>query len=473
MPAQLAILLCSVGVALLFYLNRDNSVRVSRALWIPVIWLLLIGSRPISNWFGDTSPTLSSDLDGSPVDAAIYAVLIASGFMVLVVRGKRTRSYLAHITPVIVYFVYCLISVMWSPVPGPSLKRWIKDVGDVVMVLIIVTDTQPLDALRRLYSRVGLVLFPISLVLIRYTALGRAWNNDGLLSIVGVSTDKNMFGLILYAISLGVLWNFRWLLMNRGERNRNRRLVAQGVLLVFGLVELLMSHSSTSLVCFFIGSTFMLATHLPAIRYRPSRLHLLVLALLALGGGAVIFGLAGSVANALGRDTSFSGRTLIWAALLPAVSNPMIGTGFDSFWHSPNVLLFQSALNSQGWYHAELLNEAHNGFLEVYLNLGWIGVCLIVVILTTGYSRALKALGRNHDLGGLMLAYIIAGLIYNSTEAGFREMSVNWIFILLAVVGASGVNAGLFADGTAKLVSQPESSVASRPYKILPGQARS
>jgi O-antigen ligase len=404
-------------------------------------------------WF-DNNPTVipsaNSNLEGSPIDAAVLGTVVALGLCVIAARKNKTISYLAVITPVVAYFVYCLISVTWSPVPIPSLKRWIKDVGDVVMVLIILTDPQPMAALRRLYSRVGFILFPLSAVLIRYTSLGRAWDNDGMLSIVGVTTNKNMFGLILFVITLGVLWNCRLLLTNRSEPNRNRRLVAQGTLLLFGLVELRMAHSSTSLACFALGSGLMLAMHLRSIQRRPSRVYILSFAVFALGGLALFIGGTGDVATALGRDSTFSGRTLIWSALLPTVTHPMIGTGFDSYWNSPNVLQFQRTLNSMGWYHAEGLNEAHDGYLEVYLNLGWIGVCLIVVILSTGYSRACRAFRRNREIGSLILPYILTGTIYNITEAGFRTLGASWIFVLLSVITASGINAGLVPDETTK-----------------------
>ena len=101
-----------------------------------------------------------------------------------------------------------------------------------------------------------------------------------------------------------------------------------------------------------------------------------------------------------------------------------------------------------GWYHAEGLNEAHDGYLEVYLNLGWIGVCLIVVILLTGYSRACRAFRRNREIGTLILPYIITFMLYNITEAGFRTLGASWIFMLLSVITASGVNAGLVPDET-------------------------
>ena len=80
----------------------------------------------------------------------------------------------------LIYFLYCLISVAWSYYPDVSLKRWIKAVGDLAMVLVIATDKHPLVAIRRTVSRVGFVLLPTSLLFIRYfPAIGRGYDEDG------------------------------------------------------------------------------------------------------------------------------------------------------------------------------------------------------------------------------------------------------------------------------------------------------
>ena len=157
MNPNLAFLIFAVGVAGLFFLNRDNSVRTSPALWLPVIWLWIVGSRPISLWLGmggTSANVLDATLNGSPIDAAIFAALLFLGILVLLHRKKITSAYLALSGPITVYFIYCLLSVTWSPFHEPSFKRWIKAVGDLVMVLLILTDGQPIAALRRrLFTR--------------------------------------------------------------------------------------------------------------------------------------------------------------------------------------------------------------------------------------------------------------------------------------------------------------------------------
>src|ERR1700678_4855419 len=126
MGAPLALLVCGIGVAGLFYLNRDTSVRASAALWLPVIWLWMVGSRPVSAWLGvggGSAGALASTLDGSPMDAAVLGALMVAGIAVLFNRKRRTSALLAVSGPLVIYFLYCLTSVAWSPIHGPAFKR--------------------------------------------------------------------------------------------------------------------------------------------------------------------------------------------------------------------------------------------------------------------------------------------------------------------------------------------------------------
>jgi exopolysaccharide production protein ExoQ len=451
MGALLALLICSLGVAGLFFLDRDKSVRTSKALWLPVIWLWIAGSRSVSVWLGaggGSRGALASTLDGSPMDAAIFQALIIGGVIVLFQRRSRTTTLLKASGPVLIYFLYCMISTAWSPIPGPAFKRWIKDVGDLVMVLVIVTDPQPMAALRRLYSRVGFILLPVSIVLIRYTDLGRGFTPDGAPENTGVTTNKNSLGLIVFLVSLGALWNVRALLKDKKALNRTRRLVAQGTLLIFGIVLLQMAHSATSIACMLLGGGLMLATRLRVFRNRPGRVYALCLAIVLGGGLAMLFGGGSVVSSALGRGSGLSGRGDIWKASLAAADNPIFGTGFESFWNT-NIEKVAAAL--PGYWEIHNLVSAHNGYIEVYLDLGLVGVCLIALLLIGGYRLGSRAFQRNPEIGSLILAYIVTATFYSITEAGFRVLTPMWIFLLLAVISASGVAAGFFGGGGAKV----------------------
>jgi exopolysaccharide production protein ExoQ len=463
MNPTLASFICACGIAGLFYLNRDDSVHTSKALWLPVIWLWIVASRPVSTWLGMSPPGGNVQLEGSPFDAAVFGLLLAAAIGVLIQRGSRARALLSANWPILIYFFYCLLSVTWSSHPDVAFKRWIKALGDLAMVLIIVTDGQPVAALKRLLSRVGFLLLPTSVLLIKYyDNLGRGYSPDGDPMNTGVTTNKNSLGIILLVVSLGTVWQLLILLRERNQPNRRRHLLAQGTLLAFGISLLAMADCKTCISCFILGSGLIIATNLRVIRGRSARVHALCLAILLFGGATFLFGGQTGIVHALGRQSNLSGRTDIWAVVIPAVPNPIVGAGFESFWISNGARKVWSALAAAGWWNPEvLINEAHNGYIEVYLNLGWIGVCLIAVIFISGYRNAGKAVQSDPALGSLMLAYIIATAVYAITEAAFRMLDPIWIFLLLAVVSASSMASALF-DGKAPTSLAANSGTAGR-----------
>ncbi len=437
-----AFLICAVGTAGLFYLDRDRSARSSRALWLPVIWLWIVGSRPVSAWLGiwlgmnqgGIGQSLDAQLDGSPTDALVFMVLSAFAIAVVIRRRRLTAALLKSSLPVLIYFLYCLVSCFWSPFPEVAFKRWIKDVGDLAMVLVIATDPQPINALRRIFSRVGFILLPASILLIRYSALGQAYDPGGEQMYTGVTTNKNTLGLITFVISLGALWSFANLVRAKRGPNRIRHLVARGTLVVFGVAVLQQAHSQTSTACFILGAVLILVTNLSFFRRRPGRVHTLVWTILLSGGITMLSGGEGTVAGAFGKDPNLSDRTTIWAAVIPECPNAVVGAGFESFWNGYGKYV------KGGLSKYEIgLNSAHDGYIEVYLNLGWVGVGLIAMLLISGYRRAHAAFRRNAEVGSLMLAYVATVSLYNITEAGFRILTPTWIFFLLVVVGSRAI----------------------------------
>jgi exopolysaccharide production protein ExoQ len=441
-----AILVCACGIAGLFYLDRDKTVRTSRALWLPIIWIALAGSRSISAWLSARA-WYNVDPDSSPLDVVVFLVLLVAGLGVLLVRSKWARILIVKNWPILVYFFFCLVSITWAYHPDVSLKRWIKAIGDLVMVLVILTDRQPMAALSRLTSRLGFLLLPTSVLLIKYfPELGRAYTPDGIQMNTGVTTNKNMLGVILLVIALCTLWRTIAIWRAKDMPDRRRHLLVQGVLLAFCLELFWIAHSATCLACFVLGGGIVIATSLRTFRQKPIRIHALCSAIAIVGIAAFLFGAQEALIHALGRNADLSGRTEIWESVIPAAPNALIGAGFEGFWNSPSVEVFQHNLAAMGWWHPEDLNEAHDGYIEVYLNLGWIGVCLIAAILIAGYRSGIRAFRLNPKVGGLFLAYIVVSFVYSITEAGFRMLDPMWIFLLLAVIGSSGVAAGLFSN---------------------------
>lgn len=353
-------------------------------------------------------------------------------------RKSLAAGLLKASWPILLYFSFALVSLSWSDFPGWGFKRWVRALGDVVMVLIIVTDPQPVAALRRLYSRLGFVLLPLSLLFIKYyPELGTAYDPWGVRGNTGVTTDKNMLGILVFVIALGTLWEVLNLLRDREQPHRKRRLLAQCTLLAFGIDLLFTAHSATSGACFIFGAGLMLIVGLPLFRRRPQRVNALVLTVILGGIGAFLLGGVSDAAGAMGRDATLTGRTEIWKTLVPLAADPIGGAGFETFWLGHRVATFCAAMTMAGSIGCP--HESHNGYLEVYLQLGWIGVGLIALILVQGYRRAVGALRRDPALGALLIAYVVTAVTYNITEAGFRMGHLDWFFLILSVVASNRI----------------------------------
>jgi len=360
MPPLTATAVYALGILALFWLDRDRNVRTSMASWLPVIWICITGSRNVSAWLGIAPPdSVNQLLEGSPFDAFIFAVLIAAGSIFLIRRSRRTRALLETNWIILLYFSFCLLSVIWSDFPGVAFKRWTKAIGDLVMVLIVATDPKPAAALKCLLSRTGFILLPASVLLIKYfNDLGRGydpWTGEQISK--GVADNKNMLGVITFVLSLGAVWRILMLLRVRGQPNRARHLLAQGALLAFGMVLLVMAASATSDACFALGAGLMVATSLPFFGRRPGAVHALVLMIVLAGGLTMLLGGDAGVVHAMGRGTDFTGRTAIWKTVIPMAPNPIFGAGFESFWLGPRLDRLWSAFPA---FHP---NEAHNGYI--------------------------------------------------------------------------------------------------------------
>jgi O-antigen ligase len=429
MKPYLALLFLFVGVGYLFFLGRDSSVRTSRALWLCVFWFAINGSRPVTFWLTQSFQASVAVFyaDDSSIDQIIAGSLILIGIIVLA-RRADVNLLLKQGWPIALYFAFCLISTVWAEFPVHSFTRWFKSLGDLLMILIVATDAQPGAALRRLFSYVAFLLLPASVVMQRYfPQLARKYDLSGSLMNTGVTTNKNMLGVLCFVLGLGVSYQILRLIIDKDLPNRSRQLFAQLTLLYCVISLLRMADSATSSACFFLGSVFMVACSFPWTRRRPAFIHTFVLSILICGGLVLLLG-KGAFSEAMGRSSDFHGRTQVWEFLLTRVPNSMVGAGFESFWYG-------SSLKSV-WRVFPLANEAHNGYLEVYLNLGLFGIALIALILFLGYLKAVASVKQDPSLGSLLVAFVLTATIYSITEAGFRMLAPIWLALILSIVVA-------------------------------------
>jgi exopolysaccharide production protein ExoQ len=435
MTQILGTFICFAMIAGLFYLDRDAGVRPSKALWIPVIWLLINGSRGVSTWLhSEPAETLAQQYsEGSPLDAGIYGLLIVAGLLVLNGRARLVKRFLHENLPLLVFLGYCVLSVAWSEYPFIALKRWSKSVGDIVMVMLIVTDAYPQLAVKRVFARVAFILLPLSVLFIWFIpSVGTGYSvEDNTMMYFGVTTFKNLLGMICLVLGLASLWSLIGAFESSALPRRTQHMIAHASTLALAVLLILRADSMTSFSCLFIAGAVMVLVSQRWAVHRPSRALLVVCVAICLPLFVLFISSMGTLVHSLGRNSTLTGRTSIWNAVLAMHTNPLIGTGFESFWLGSRL---QAVWNMS----VKGIQEAHNGFIEIYLNLGWVGLLILAWLIVTGFRNAIIAFRSDPSEGRLRLGYLTAALIYSLTEAGFHMLNPIWFAFLLAIAGNSG-----------------------------------
>jgi O-antigen ligase len=415
-----------------FWLLRERGARGSWALWLPIAWMCIAGSRSVSSWFGVSgSGTLAQTYsEGTPLDAAIFLFLILCGLFVLNRRAARLQSFTKGNGALIAFYAFCGVSVMWSAEPAVAFKHWIKLFGDLEMALLVLTDPQPRMALRTVMARVGIILLMASIMLIvAFPELGRSIDSyDFRQYLNGVTTQKNELGMICIVLGLGAEWGFLEGMRLGSRQMRIRQCVGNGILFLAALGLIIAANSMTSFSCLLLSGALMLMVCRPRVAKRRGLPDAIFWGAVILAIFAVFFDTSGTLVKLLGRNPSLTGRTKIWSAVLSFETNPLIGTGFDSFWLGDRIDRVANYIGYKG------IAEAHNGYLEIYINMGWLGLLFLGVMLAAGYRRILRGLPGEPVYGSLRLAFYSASLMYSLSEAGFRKLNLIWIALLIALI---------------------------------------
>jgi exopolysaccharide production protein ExoQ len=431
MPPPLALLITIVFSGFMLWRDAHRAPAVSPALWLPVIWIFIISSRAVSSWLGILGLPVGGAVsleDGSPLDAVVFLLLIATGVLVLIRRQFSPTAFMTANIALTVFLVYCALAITWSDFPFVAFKRWIKTLGQPVMVLIILTEPDRAEALRRVMKRAALVLMPLSILFIKYyPELGRAFDSwTGLPENRGVALTKNTLGYMCLVFGLFFFWNL--LVARRFEDSRRRREEIGITLFCLWMTWWLVSasNSATALVCLIIGISTIAILGSPFVSRRYFGTYVIAALLLA-GVAEAGFGIYDLTIRALGRDPTLTTRTEMWPDLLSVPINPLLGAGFESFWLGERLDFIWSRWDFRP-------NQAHNGYLETYLNLGWVGVALLLIMLFATYRKIGRTLLTDFDFGRFKMGVLFAVIAYNYTEAAFRGLHPIWtMFFLISI----------------------------------------
>lgn len=337
---------------------------------------------------------------------------------VVLLHGRAVLDALLRAPVLPVLLLLALASTTWSAEPGVTLRRAVAFTAYALLAVVMGVRWSGRELVERL---LGLALVLLGLALLFQLALpGLAVMADG--AWRGAFAHKNVLGQVA---------SFSILILLVGWRHR---LLGRALLLpalALALLFLLLSRSATSLLVTLAagGAYLLLGRDGPAplakaaiLAFACAGLSLAALWLLLEPERAV---------ELLGRDLTLTGRLPLWDLVLARiVERPWLGYGYQALFAVPAFAEY--VLATLGWDAP----NAHSGYLEVALGLGWIGLALTLLLLAQAGLRGFSALARGETLlGRTALLLLGAHLLRNLVESDLlQQTSLSWLLLVAFLV---------------------------------------
>ena len=112
MPPTLALLLWFVLLLALVCFDPAREPGTSLALWVPVTWMFIIGSRLPSQWLGGPMESAAQTYEeGNPLDRMVFSVLIILSVGFLLSRSFKWGDFFARNLAIVTFVSFALVSV--------------------------------------------------------------------------------------------------------------------------------------------------------------------------------------------------------------------------------------------------------------------------------------------------------------------------------------------------------------------------
>lgn len=353
-------------------------------------------------WVMGTTLAFSSQAPLRYLAAAYFAAA-------LVLFARQTLPTAARAWPVWIIPLFCVISALWAPSASDAIRKG---------ALFALTSVVAIYAASRVSGRNILVIYMlVEAIAAGYSAMKPALDING--AWTGIFGQKNTLAInmfILYICSLAIV-------LDKGG-NRWVRLVALALAPV-GLGIIILAKSATTTILVLVGTAALLGHAFlwrPAARIRHMRLLLVLLvAVIGTASALLLFGFmnfdaANSVLNALGKDSTLTGRTWLWeTAERVMAEHPLTGVGADGFWRSDYGLA--NSIIRYFDYEEYVKFSFHNSYLENGVAFGYPGYWATVLIAVWAMWRASMNWLRNQTT--LNAAFLILGamvIVRSTTE---------------------------------------------------------
>lgn len=412
------------------------AVRGDAFPWIATLYFgyAFIGTHPLAD------VSVGDRVEGSPIDRLVVLSMFALSLgIVWSHRQEALRRLVAN--PLLVA-VSAIIgaSILWSDYPELTFRR-------ALFYLMLTTSGLAVALSARDPKRLHFALFAAFVAVIGFNLLATAASPGVAITDIGVRgiyTQKNVAGSIaMVAFIVGAFWT-------AAAPKRTLGLLSLAMIFAFLLITRSKTSLALALLAPLVGGGI-------AFGSSGRRAALIALAgfLVALGLGFALFAAVGfdttRALDATLGDASFTGRDELWAFAHAEIDKrPWGGHGYGAFWDVGQANDPIAKLEPGTWLgDAEigLINQAHDGYLDLALNVGKPAACLAGVAVL---FAMLRALFRAHQPGvdrqtraahGAFAALLFAFLIHNTTEATlFLRGAPLWSLMIVVMLAPSRAN---------------------------------
>jgi exopolysaccharide production protein ExoQ len=379
---------------------------------------------------GSTDLVTSGDRRFEIILSFLYLAVAMIGFVHL----KRTLLSALNVPALIGLLLLAILSSIWADLPGLVLRRTIGLAGATLFGLVLAAELDFEDQLTlfrrvfRIAATLTLAAWALGLVLGTNIVSGESTNIKGYQVQIeegawrGIFNHKNALGA---AMALAIL--IEWHAPARTTKSK----ISKALFLICYAGLLALSHSVTSIVS--VCLTLLLMFSLETFRHQ-YRLIVPILLVLTICTTAVTALNATSITGILGRSADLSGRVELWhwvGAMI--LKRPILGYGFSGFWKGASD--YSDVIETRiGWSP----EYAHNGYLEITLSLGVVGLLLFLWSAGTGLRRAIGLAKTAESVQDLWpLAFLIFFLLHNLGECTILwQNSLEWAICVATIVGA-------------------------------------
>lgn len=375
-----------------------------------------------------------TDTNGGGIDAPAVTYIGISIYLVclirILIRPLRPVG-LSAILAVMCCFL-ALLSALWAGDPAVCLRRAGAFTGSIFYAYLFVTLYSVEDRLR-IFRLFAYVFVAVNLVAVAIPGYGIHSSSD-LVYADHAGRWRGVFGhknALAQAAAIVFL-----ILLASGSGLRGKRVVIH-MLYMAGAIAIVSFSLSAQI---FLALPFAIVAYLFYVSIPHSKVRILAfVAILVAGILLFLLGpfdaLLDVLAGVVGRDATFSNRTLIWQVVVErSMQSWVLGGGYGVAWKDGLGTAVKAVVRSDP-------GHPHNGFLQTWIDLGVVGLSLVMaLIITTTASVVSKPRPRNErSYGAFCLAFLFLYILVNL--AGSEMMGYNSIYwTLLLIVGFSGVD---------------------------------